>query len=157
MVSYTIETLARQHRIFYFSISIIGGTKARLIRWDRAGAIATEAFDIHTHPEWLCEFIWRYTHGTEEDRGFDGTVTSADQEDEALFKAVIRQHVELQTGFVGKQLEEAIADVLEQGSFTADGVHAYLISKPVTSPLTMSGCATRGYWAVCRATHSTLR
>ena len=56
-VAYATEICARQHRRCCYSISL-SGTSARLIRWDRAGAIVSTAFDIVNSPTTLCEFLW---------------------------------------------------------------------------------------------------
>ncbi|KAH9918697.1 hypothetical protein B0H21DRAFT_239085 [Amylocystis lapponica] len=54
--AYAAEACSRQHRLFYFSVCL-SGYYARLIRWDRAGAIATRAFNIRSTPELLREFL----------------------------------------------------------------------------------------------------
>ncbi|OBZ73785.1 hypothetical protein A0H81_06420 [Grifola frondosa] len=46
---------------------------ARLIRWDRAGAVVSEKFDYKKNPEILGEFFWRFSHMTDEAQGYDPT------------------------------------------------------------------------------------
>ncbi|TFY66754.1 hypothetical protein EVG20_g4344 [Dentipellis fragilis] len=75
IIAHTNAILQLQFRIFVFSIHIMG-RKARLIRWDRSGAIVTEAFDYVEHPEPLAEFLWRYTFLSAAERGHDETVKS---------------------------------------------------------------------------------
>lgn len=89
---YATETCARQHRTHCFSISICG-TKTRLFRWDRAGVIVSGAFDLHANPELLCRFLWRYSHATDAQRGFDMTVTKATREEELKFVEVVTEHI----------------------------------------------------------------
>jgi hypothetical protein len=59
-----------------FSVFIFGDS-ARLIRWDRAGAIVSEAFD-YVHGKQLVEFFLRFDQLSPEQRGRDPTVTSPD-------------------------------------------------------------------------------
>lgn len=92
ITSYASEICARQHRTHCFSISIYG-TKSRLFRWDRAGVIVSREFDLHSNPELLCLFVWRYSHATDEQRGFDTTVTKATHEEEMNFKEVVTKHI----------------------------------------------------------------
>jgi hypothetical protein len=56
-----------------FSV-LIFGDKARLFRWDRAGAIVSEAFDYVSESH-LVEFFLRYDNLTAEQRGKDTTIT----------------------------------------------------------------------------------
>ncbi|KAI0948918.1 hypothetical protein AcW1_008660 [Taiwanofungus camphoratus] len=156
-VAHAAEILARQHRLFLFSISL-SGSCARLIRWDRAGAIATEAFDLHDRPELLCEFLWRFSHSSDADRGYDTTVEQVGPEEERNFKEVITSHVKEQLGLEGTVLSRAVREHYWKGMVVAinvyDGqskdaqVHRYLVSRPVASPLSVASRATRGYWAV---------
>ncbi|THU98068.1 hypothetical protein K435DRAFT_753274 [Dendrothele bispora CBS 962.96] len=61
-----------QHRNHFFTVFIRGST-ARLIRWDRAGAIVTEEFN-YGQESYLADFYWRFTHATAKARGHDTTV-----------------------------------------------------------------------------------
>ncbi|KAH9932690.1 uncharacterized protein BXZ73DRAFT_77408 [Epithele typhae] len=49
IINYASEIFKRQHRQHLFSVSLCG-SKARLIRWDRAGAIAERGFDTTVEP-----------------------------------------------------------------------------------------------------------
>lgn len=95
VTSYATELCARQHRSHCFSISICAHY-ARLIRWDRAGAIVSERFDFIRKPEWLCSFFWRYSHASDPQRGFDLTIVKASKEEEEIFKRVVEAHVKEQ-------------------------------------------------------------
>ncbi|GBE84635.1 predicted protein [Sparassis crispa] len=155
--AHATEAMARQHRSFYFSISL-ARTSARIIRWDRGGAIASEAFDLHQHPEPLCEFLWRYAHASESQRGYDPTVECATPDEEDLFRTAIERHVQIQLGLqAGDSLKKAVEEHYEPGIVAAihivdegseNTVHRLLVSRPVVSPLSMASRATRGYWAV---------
>ncbi|KAL6305438.1 hypothetical protein BKA93DRAFT_778184 [Sparassis latifolia] len=154
-VACAIEACARQHRTFYFSVSL-AGSHARLIRWDRAGAIASESFNLHDNPKPLCEFLWRYAHASNSQRGCDSTVEPASPMEEALFKKTIEQHVKLQLNLRGgKALRTAVEEHYQPGVVAAINmvgkdavVRRLLVSRPVVSPLYMTGRCTRGYWAV---------
>ncbi|KAI0323477.1 hypothetical protein GY45DRAFT_1376296 [Cubamyces sp. BRFM 1775] len=129
---------------------------ARIMRWDRAGLIATRQFDIHDNPEILCEFVWRYAHMSEAQRGMDMTVIAANEAEETLFRMAIESHVVLQLGLSGKPLQAAVCQHYQPNAVCAISVfdvvtreeQRYLVSRPLTSPLSMTGRATRSYWAV---------
>ena len=61
---------ARQFRTCVYSISV-AGTNARLLRWDRSGVVATESFSYKSNPEFLIDFVWRFSKASREQRGFD--------------------------------------------------------------------------------------
>lgn len=77
MTSYAVAQLGSQFRVFAFSVMIFGNF-ARLIRWDRAGAIVTEKFSYTENPGLLANFFWRYDHLSPEMRGVDPTVRIPD-------------------------------------------------------------------------------
>ncbi|KAI0775517.1 hypothetical protein BD413DRAFT_277180 [Trametes elegans] len=78
-VAFAIEVLSRQHRNFFFSISL-HGTSARFFRWDRAGCVVSYAFDIHAMPFYLSEFLWQFAKTSYVERGHDPTVKPATSE-----------------------------------------------------------------------------
>jgi hypothetical protein len=88
ITSYAVAQLATQFRSHLFSILICGGY-ARLLRWDRSGAVVSQAFNYSNR--YLAEFYWRYNHSTPEDRGVDISV-SEPLADEAT---LARQHLKL--------------------------------------------------------------
>ncbi|ESK81291.1 other 1 protein kinase [Moniliophthora roreri MCA 2997] len=65
--------LATQFRTHVFCVEVVGD-HARLIRFDREGAVATSAFRYaeRTH---LVDFLWRFNHSSPETRGHDPTVS----------------------------------------------------------------------------------
>ncbi|OBZ71289.1 hypothetical protein A0H81_08716 [Grifola frondosa] len=156
-IFYATEICARQHRSFCFSISL-SGSCARIIRWDRAGGIATESFDIRKQPGLLCEFLWRFAQLSDADRGFDSTVDLASETEEKMFLAAITQHVKLQLDVEGDELKKAVGEHYKPGFATviripikgADDcrIHRFIVSRPMISPLWLTGRGTRGYWAV---------
>ncbi|KAG7091937.1 hypothetical protein E1B28_008329 [Marasmius oreades] len=82
---YATAQLALQQRTHCFSVLVIG-TFARLIRWDRSGAIVTERFD-YTRSNWLQKFLYLYQYATPKVRGIDTSVYSLGNCDDALIRA----------------------------------------------------------------------
>ncbi|GBE84618.1 hypothetical protein SCP_0605970 [Sparassis crispa] len=156
-VACATEVCARQHRAFYFSISL-AGSRARLIRWDRCGAIVSESFDIRAQPGPLCEFLWRYAHASKSQRGYDVSVEPATREEEELFRESIKRHVKLQLDLDEEDLVAAMEEHYQPGVVVAVNMvdegspgqvaRRLLISRPVVSPVSLTGRGTRGYWAV---------
>ena len=70
LIHYAEKIFQRQHRTFIFSI-IVMGCFARIIRWDRSGAVVTHRFDYVQHPEYLGDFFWRFSHASSADQGYD--------------------------------------------------------------------------------------
>ncbi|KAG2086012.1 uncharacterized protein F5147DRAFT_588717, partial [Suillus discolor] len=58
IMSYAAAQLAAQYRTHAFSVLIICN-RARLIRWDREGAIVTNTFNYH-HEPYLADFFYRF-------------------------------------------------------------------------------------------------
>ncbi|KAH9889366.1 hypothetical protein C8Q73DRAFT_155943 [Cubamyces lactineus] len=156
-VAYVVEIFARQHRCFCLSVSISGHT-ARLIRWDRSGAIVTRAFNYVTQPQLLCEFYWRFGSITDEARGYDLTVVPATDVEERLFLDTVTAHIKTQ---VDVSRPRTLSKCLEvhylNGYVTAvqipptDGsarTRRFLVSRPVTFPRSVAASGTRAYWAV---------
>ncbi|KAK7433817.1 hypothetical protein VKT23_020533 [Stygiomarasmius scandens] len=72
LIKYAVSQFANQYRTHLFMVFIRGKT-ARLIRWDRAGAIVSRAFKYDEEP-YLAEFYSRYTNATPKARGIDTSV-----------------------------------------------------------------------------------
>ncbi|KAH9933263.1 hypothetical protein B0H21DRAFT_835281 [Amylocystis lapponica] len=78
IISYASEVLLRQHRCFHFTI-VIFGVYARIIRWDRSGAIVTEKFNYKAQPRYLCRFLWRFCQLSPEKQGLDLTAVRIEE------------------------------------------------------------------------------
>ncbi|OSC97329.1 hypothetical protein PYCCODRAFT_1471940 [Trametes coccinea BRFM310] len=156
-ISFAIEALARQHRVFIFTISV-AGSFARLFRWDRSGCVVTRSFDIRQHPHLLVEFLWRFAKLSDAGRGHDQTARVASPAEESLFRDTIRQNVALQLDVVDDKLDKAVTAHYVPGSVAALPVDTlqsgtrnreyFLVSRPIVSPLSLDGRGTRGFWAV---------
>ncbi|PCH41876.1 hypothetical protein WOLCODRAFT_163397 [Wolfiporia cocos MD-104 SS10] len=155
-VTCAAEIFGRQHRRFCFSVSV-SGTLYRIFHWDRAGVSVTRAHDLHEDPGYLCEFLWRFAHASDEGRGFDPTVRPATEEQEVSFERVVRRHAQEQ---ILCEDNEALADAMEEHYVpgrvaqvaVVDGddqqVYWYTVSRPVVSPYNLWNKGTRGWWAV---------
>lgn len=158
-IAFIVEIFARQHRNHCHSISM-AGSRARLYRWDRAGCIVSEAFDVREHPEPLCEFLWRFSRTTDSMRGHDRSVMPATLEEELRFRDVVKEYVRSQLEIDGEALDRAVSQHYSPGHAAVVKVHPHrkplsktnvwllIISRPVVTPLSLTGRGTRGYWAV---------
>lgn len=74
IAAYSSALAGAQFRIHSFSV-FISGKWARLLRWDRSGAIVTQRF-LYAEVEYLVDFFWRYSQLPDDDpqRGHDPTV-----------------------------------------------------------------------------------
>ncbi|VDC00022.1 unnamed protein product [Peniophora sp. CBMAI 1063] len=75
LICYNLHHFREQPRIFTFQLLLIKHM-ARIIRWDRAGAVVTTAFDW-TKGTVLSDFLTRFAAATPEQRGLDTTVRIA--------------------------------------------------------------------------------
>lgn len=83
--TYDAEALLRQQRTHLFMIYITNDW-ARLFRFDRAGYVASEAFNIFEKPHFLNNFIWRFVQQTPQQMGYDETVTFASDDEIELVR-----------------------------------------------------------------------
>ncbi|KAI0827947.1 hypothetical protein BC628DRAFT_126666 [Trametes gibbosa] len=75
ILSYAEFILKRQQRMWVFMVLILG-SQCRLLRFDRAGVIASQKFDYKTRGGTLIEFLWRYARWpAASTRGHDPTAT----------------------------------------------------------------------------------
>ncbi|KAH7887107.1 hypothetical protein F5I97DRAFT_1106621 [Phlebopus sp. FC_14] len=77
LTAYALAQFGLQFRNFAFSVLVMG-SYARLMRWERAGAVVTRKFDYTKNPDILTEFFWRFSHMSPDQRGLDLTVSVAD-------------------------------------------------------------------------------
>lgn len=74
LISYALQMFRYQHRTCLYSI-VVMGYEARIIRWDRSGAIVTEKFNYVERPAKLCRFFLAFARATPAEQGYDTTVT----------------------------------------------------------------------------------
>ncbi|KAH9932689.1 uncharacterized protein BXZ73DRAFT_101231 [Epithele typhae] len=157
-IEYVVEVFTRQSRAFVFTVAM-HGSSTRFLRWDRSGCVVSESFDIRTHPELLCDFLWRFSQATPAGRGHDTSVKHAAPPDEKTFRDAIRAYAATQL-FPGEDLEGEVerhyaprrvyeVQLLSRDGHTReDKPRKMLFSRPVASSCTLAGHGTRGYWAV---------
>ncbi|KAG2063318.1 hypothetical protein BDR04DRAFT_1038319 [Suillus decipiens] len=85
ITSYAAAQLGAQYRSHAFSVLIVRD-RARIIRWDREGAIVTSAINYNTEPH-LADFFHRYARASPELRGIDTSVSPASAREAALARA----------------------------------------------------------------------
>ncbi|PIL30491.1 hypothetical protein GSI_07191 [Ganoderma sinense ZZ0214-1] len=153
-LAYAAEVLARQPRTFVFTVAL-SGSRARLLRWDRAGGVATETFDLREQPDLLCEFLWRFSQTTCAGRGHDPSVQPATEDEEKLFREIIERHARSQLDKDDEQaLKNAVAkhykpghvyaiDILHQRPQNGERTRRYIVSRPLVSSLGLVGRAMR--------------
>ena len=122
MVEYVSKIFRRQHRTHLFSLFIFRG-QARVIRWDRAGAIVSTIIDFEEKPSLLYEVIWRYAHMSQTQRGFDPTAVLATKDEVSAMRACqapdqwIAQQRDCalaQTGWPAYKLKMMRSDLIDQ-------------------------------------------
>ncbi|OSD00272.1 hypothetical protein PYCCODRAFT_1469602 [Trametes coccinea BRFM310] len=72
IMCYAVLVFDNQQRTHHFTLLMLGHM-ARIMRWDRAGLLATKKFDYTKKPEYLAQFLWRFGRMTPEQRGHDPT------------------------------------------------------------------------------------
>lgn len=74
ITSYAALVFAKQQRTHLFSVVFLGNM-ARIVRWDRGGAIVTKKFNYVEEPEKLAKFFWHFVRLSDAQRGHDTSVT----------------------------------------------------------------------------------
>ena len=117
----------------------------------------TNSFDIVDHPEILCEFFWCFAHLSDAARGYDLSVAAATRAEKQLFIAAVQRHVLSQCpDLQGRALKTAVKTHVADEVVSAMDISEWatgqrrrcLVSRPVVFPLSPTGRATRGYWAL---------
>lgn len=131
ITSYAAAQLGAQFRTHIFAVLIIKDT-ARLLRWDRAGTIVTEAFKYNAC-DILTEFFIRYSNAEPAMRGKDETVSDPSPTEEVLARRVL-------------DLDKTVP-LVKLSIPVEDGTRYFVTSTPQTTPYTPPGRATRGFKA----------
>lgn len=167
LTHYAGQLFTHQYRWAAFQVFIIGNC-ARLLRWDRSGLVVSEKFNYCTDPKTLCEFFWRYNCADQTQRGYDNSVRAASSDEEEIFRSAVFTRLEEDAPFLaitdGEKFKgyvppEAIAKArlstyYEEGRVMIMhvGNEAFLVSRPLVTPVSIVSRGTRGYWAVCKST-----
>ncbi|KAG6852481.1 hypothetical protein C0991_011636, partial [Blastosporella zonata] len=87
---YASEWQIRQHRNHAFTIFLFGEF-VRFIRWDRAGAIASQRFDYQKDATHLIDFLWRFSQLSDAARGKDVYVRRATEEEADMARIELKE------------------------------------------------------------------
>ncbi|KAI0704232.1 hypothetical protein C8T65DRAFT_741188 [Cerioporus squamosus] len=167
LAEYALEVFRRQHRSSLFAIAIAGAT-AVLVRFDRNGAVVSDAFNYFTSSKELGNFFYRIFRKRQSDlsiprelRGHDPTAELACESCTALFRDLhrTRKHEFDPVAIAG--LEKAatkgwpIYCLSIKSPWSPDGravrpddpveTHRVLVGRPLFSSLSMMGRGTRGF------------
>ncbi|KAF9551897.1 hypothetical protein CPC08DRAFT_699025 [Agrocybe pediades] len=143
LVSLAKTLLTYQHRTHVFLVHMTD-PYARLIRFDRDGAIVSERFDYREHGNLLLEFLWRYSTSSKETRGSDPTVTLATASEAATAKEKLAR-------WNSKGRDDRLVYKLivqdQKSSGSERKKMEVLVWGPVSLSLSASGRGTKGYAA----------
>ncbi|GJE94212.1 hypothetical protein PsYK624_103800 [Phanerochaete sordida] len=164
LYNYVREQFARSPRVCVFQL-LIFGTYARILCYDKSGVLVTERFDFHEYPELLAEFLWRYSHSSRSQRGWDTTVERANAEEHNAFydavstflttvgdiPAPVEGHDDAErSGFVCNAFDATLDQSYPtyKVSVSAPGYSTDLIIKrPFVQPYSPCGRSTKAYLA----------
>ncbi|KAL0959983.1 hypothetical protein HGRIS_011640 [Hohenbuehelia grisea] len=139
LISYATKIMTRQHRTHLFTLLILD-QEARFIRWDRAGAIVSEAFNYTRNSQPLVDFFWRLGTHWDSLGGLDPTVRLADAAEKALAMDHLRPWAPTDDSLPIVVFSVPSLDGLPDQRYVAWGALA--------APDSPIGRATRG-WVVC--------
>ncbi|KAI0704244.1 hypothetical protein C8T65DRAFT_830866 [Cerioporus squamosus] len=159
--------VSSQHRLSLFAIAIAGAT-AVLVRFDRNGAVVSEAFNYFTSSTELGNLFYRLFRKRQSDlsiprelRGHDPTAEPACESCTALFRGLHRTRLPEFDPVAIAGLEKAakkgwpIYCLSIKSPWSPDGIavrpddpvetHRVLVGRPLFSSLSMMGRGTRGF------------
>jgi hypothetical protein len=131
ITSYAAAQLGAQFRTHVFSVLILRDT-ARLLRWDRSGAIVTEVIK-YNEIDLLIEFLYRYSKAPAAMRGKDESASDPSPEEARAARDALG-------------LKNTIP-LVKLSIPDADGVRYYVTPSPEPTLYTPPGRATRGFKA----------
>ena len=161
LISHAKAHFTRQHRTCLFQLVLLD-SDARFIRWDRAGAVVSVRFDFIEEPQYLAEFLWRFEHMTDEQRGLDPTVSPANKREAALFRDAVQEFLDgmkagSRHGVPVRKLPDAERTMDNSGTFPTWKMHVVdeasgrssnlIINRPFAGHSTVAGRSTRAYLA----------
>ncbi|KAJ3558956.1 hypothetical protein NM688_g624 [Phlebia brevispora] len=145
------EILLRQHRTHLFMVYITR-THARVIRWDRAAAVVSEAVDLKTSAKSFLNFVSRVATMSPKDRGHDPTVQLASADEVNALRDYEKKSTNIYaTQMVKKILENErfypIYRVSCQSVDTPGHTMDFLIGRECSGTDSPTGRATKGFVA----------
>ncbi|KAJ8701089.1 hypothetical protein PTI98_004052 [Pleurotus ostreatus] len=138
LVTYAVEFCGRQHRTHLFLVYIYFPF-ARLIRFDRSGALVSKRFNFTKDCTPLIRFFHRFSKMTLAERGYDPTVRVASKKEYAYARALLNDWA--------PQHERPVFKMDVHDSKT-NRIHQFLVWGSLADPESPLGRATRGYPAV---------
>ncbi|TFK80177.1 hypothetical protein K466DRAFT_533234 [Polyporus arcularius HHB13444] len=167
LAEYGLEVFRRQHRCFLFAIAIVRN-KAAFIRFDRNGAVVSQAFDYIPSSRVLGNFFYRLFHVhrngmsiPRELRGHDPTAELACESCTTLFRDLHKTRKNDFDPVAVAGLEKAATKgwpvycLSIKSPWSPDGravrpddpveTHRVLVGRPLFSSLSMMGRGTRGF------------
>ena len=139
-IEYATSHHRSQFRVFSFSVAVIEDT-FRLLRWDRSGIIYTAPSNLADG--YLFEFLWRFNHLSPVDRGYDATVSSADNDEAELALSKLRTYPK----FENVQKENLHMILVWDDRSLNDGPRRYITPSAKWATTALVGRATFGYIA----------
>ncbi|KAF9554511.1 hypothetical protein CPC08DRAFT_821663 [Agrocybe pediades] len=136
------KVLLHRHRTHAFVIQMVE-PYARLIRFDRDGAIVSARFNYREEGDILLEFLWRYSNASEETRGRDPTVFRATAAEAALAKEKLAGLVKKVSG--NWPVYRLVIQDRDSSRTDERRKMEVLVWVPACWPLSVTGRATRGY------------
>lgn len=131
ITAYAAAQLGSQFRTCVYSVLVVKDY-ARLIRWDRTGAVVSEAINYNHHGH-LIDFFRRYSRAQPDLRGMDTTVSASSAQEE-----------ELAQKYLGLSAGKVLVKVAVPHP---EGLRYYIALAPTAGPYTPPGRATRGFVA----------
>ena len=140
LIEYATSHHRSQFRVFSFSVAVIEDT-FRLLRWDRSGIIYTAPSNLADG--YLFEFLWRFNHLSPVDRGYDSTVSSADNDEAESALPKLRTYPK----FENVQKENLHRILVWDDRSPNDGPRRYITPSAKWATEALIGRATFGYIA----------
>ncbi|KAI0645199.1 hypothetical protein C8Q79DRAFT_757799 [Trametes meyenii] len=156
IMSYSVLVFDNQQRTHHFTL-VIFGDMARIVRWDRSGAVVSEKFNYVQEPLKLARFLWRFSRLSAAQRGHDSSATrlasGTPNHDLILRRRLVPYKVE--GHILGKHAyDEFMRSTTDERSFWKLEVHdskktrAFLVGKPHFIADGLAGRGTKGYVAI---------
>ncbi|CAA7269107.1 unnamed protein product [Cyclocybe aegerita] len=136
MATVLAEMSARQFRTHAFMV-FMNETEVRFLRTDRTATIVTEAINYRTDSDVVAEFLARFSHMTDAQRGVDETVKPAKPKDIEEARQLL-QHYQ-------KEPERFLPWVAIQVPTLDGSVREVIAREPMSEPDSLTGRSTRAF------------
>ncbi|KAI0347560.1 hypothetical protein BDW22DRAFT_1307326, partial [Trametopsis cervina] len=154
MVQFATQVIHWQHRTHFYMICLTR-RHARLLRWDRAGALVSGPIDLLEHPEQLLNFIHRFAQMSPAERGRDPTAILVQKNSREFrrfrdFKPASEWakecHKKIFADTTNFPIYKPVISTADTGTSSVVQ-HGYLVGKAMTRAASLTGRATRGFAA----------